>query len=159
AGYFPVGSSASSGGRSFGSDQKDVPARLWDAETGQRVATLTPPESTGRLQDQTTCAAFSPDGRFVVTGYYGTRSVDQKQLNALHRWDARTGLHLGQRDRLLKDHHVVQSLSLNADGTKMLVVYQRSDMTQLLEVQQTDTGKLLASRTIPIREDRRSSED
>ena len=61
----------------------DNVARLWDAQTGKLVTELKPvPESTFFA------AAFSPDGKLVVTGNF--------EGNTAHVWHAATGRHLHQ---------------------------------------------------------------
>lgn len=83
-------------------DQRQL--RLWDARTGQPVAT--------RLRDQPAAAmsiAFSPDGTRIATG-----GVD----HALRLWDVRSGQPVGQA---LKGHtNWVTSLAFSPDGHRIV---------------------------------------
>jgi WD40 repeat protein len=139
------------GSQTSAAEEKNPPARLYDAASGKLLGTLTL-DPGGSVR--TTCAAFSPDGCRVVTGT-NTYGGGGPWVTELALWDARDGKRLGQ----LETHHqtppgAVQVLTFSADGGRLLVVH--NDVTyqgrsgQLLEVLQVPTGKVLASRSVPV---------
>jgi WD40 repeat protein len=158
-----VGGGSSRGGRSFGSGIPDTPARLWDAATGKQLAALElPPRRPGKaeIHDQTTAAAFSPDGTRVVTGYHGRMPGPGVVVHELAFWDGRTGTLLKRVERQHKEDEAgpVQSLSWNSDGARLLVSYglkfpitPDGEGKQLLTVLDARTGEPVARRLLPLR--------
>jgi WD40 repeat protein len=74
-------------GHSYGGFKEDAPPRLWDAATGQLVATL---GQGPEVKDQTTATAISPDGTTIVTGFYKGEATNA-QTRKLFLWDGKTG--------------------------------------------------------------------
>jgi WD40 repeat protein len=75
-------------------------ADIWDARTGERLATLATPAPVSAI-------AFSPDGETIATGNYdGTITL----------WDTRSGI---QKQLLHASPAAVQQVAFSPDGTKL----------------------------------------
>jgi WD40 repeat protein len=157
----PVGQRFAGGGLnhpgwSFGG-RPDVPARLYDADSGKLVAALARDDHQRFGQDQTTCAVFSPDGRRVLTAYACSSKPGDSETwpNVLAVWDAQTGKRVGRLDRALKiSYHHVTQLSFSGHGRRLLIVYDESQGKQFLEVVDVASSKPVAGRLLPVREKR-----
>jgi WD40 repeat protein len=107
-------------GKSILSASADKSLKLWDAATGRKIRTFAGrsrndhKSTTGHI-DMVNSAAFSPDGRIIVSGSgtnYGTRGEFLRD-NTLRLWDAATGREL----RVLSGHEsLVLSVAFNPDG-------------------------------------------
>jgi WD40 repeat protein len=94
----------------WGTGADATPARLWDPATGKLIAVLRPPEGAQAPED-TVWAAFSPDGRRVVTGHV---------QGGLNFWDAADGAHQG---RWAGVQAPVRELFFSPDGGRLVVEY------------------------------------
>jgi WD40 repeat protein len=94
----------------------DTTARIWDAETGQQLLSL-----VGH-RVPISSAAFSPDGRRVVTASF-ERILDFMETTA-RIWDAETG----QQLIVLKGHQMgLQDASFSQDGRRVITAsYDRT---------------------------------
>ncbi|HEY7783654.1 MAG TPA: WD40 repeat domain-containing protein [Pyrinomonadaceae bacterium] len=106
----------------------DNTMKLWDAASGQEMATI-----TGRDGIQIKSCAFTPDGSRIVSRSWGQRPVDRK----LRLWDGKTGDEIG----VLADDFLITETpwSFSKDGREILVA--RNDH---LTVSDSGTGKMLA---------------
>jgi WD40 repeat protein len=134
-----------------------LPPRLWDAATGELIATLgQPPE----VKDQTTAAAISPDGRLIATGFHGTDpGVRNADARLLRLWDGKTGKPLDTIGRTFEENLTegVQSLQFSADGNRLLVVYGavhvgnwHPRIWQIAEVIDVPSKLVVAERIFPV---------
>jgi tRNA A-37 threonylcarbamoyl transferase component Bud32 len=85
---------------------------VWDANNGRRLCTIESPKpEKPDVRDSLRTAAFSPDGREVLTG---------SSQGGVHRWDARTGRLVGQ---FRADGEVVYTLKFDANG-RWVIAYE-----------------------------------
>ncbi len=152
-----LGGSASSfePGGSWGTHKGDAPPRLWDASTGQHIATL---GQGPEVKDQTTAAAVSPDGSLIVTGFYWG-DYTNAMIRKLFLWDGKTGKSLGQVGRIFELHLTerVETLQFSADGKRLLVVYGKSAQLswdrriwQVVEVIDVPSKRVVAQRILTV---------
>ena len=96
----------------------DNAAELWDTASGQRIRAFKGPQPSANSQDKTTdlsevvvtAVAFSPDGRFALTGSGG---VLDRSDSAARLWDATTG----QLIRVFMGHIAqILAVAFSADG-------------------------------------------
>jgi WD40 repeat protein len=143
-------------GRSQGTGKGDAPPRLWDADTGELIATL---GRTPEVKDQTTAAAVSPDGSRIAIGFFGTIPENRAQERKLFLWDGRTGKLLGTLNRFFEEDLTdsVQSLQFSADGRRLLVVYGAAErgtwhrrISQVVEVVDVERKRVVAERIFAV---------
>ena len=99
----------SSDGNTLASGSADSTIRLWDANTGSHLHTLTGHTKPGRnfIRSGVLSVAFSPDSTIIASG-----STD----NTVRLWDTNTGLHL----RTLTGHTAgVNSVAFHPDGATL----------------------------------------
>ena len=130
----PYRSSSMSGGgsSSFGGTSERPFARLWDAETGQQVATLTIDKASAGAFDFTydspLSALFSPDGKRIVVGF---------QNDMIGVWDAETG---GEPLQILRGHGgQVKAMAFSPDGSRLATGGNRAAVF----IWDLDAGRLL----------------
>jgi WD40 repeat protein len=99
--------------------------RLWDAHTGERLATL-----EGAKEGGVTDAAFSADGRFLVTS---------SGLGKVRLWDGRTGRPLATvSDRVTTPG----ATGFVGDGHRIALIGETGDQTTVLVAECTVCGDL-----------------
>src|SRR5262249_3938791 len=98
---------------------------IWDADTGQRLATLTGHKGA------VWAVAYSPDGRYLATG-----SVD----GGLRIWDAATGALLHE---LIGHTNAVEGVAFSPDGKRLA----SAGDDQSARIWDTATGQLLQAKT------------
>ncbi len=134
---FPLGSAAfSPDGKRIATASYDKAARLWDAETGKPIGELLKGHENVLSRGATvadvvsygpTVAAFSPDGRRIVTAY------DNKMARL---WDSETGKPIGEP---LEGHMgSVWSAAFSPDGKRIVTV---SNTEQRARLWDAATGK------------------
>jgi WD40 repeat protein/serine/threonine protein kinase len=124
--------SSKSGGSSWNTDQDTRRrARLWDAATAEPIAVLMREEDRKVAEHETTCAAFSPDGRFALTG-----DIDGTTLV----WDAATGKISKRWDRQdttppnpdgSQRFFTLISVALSVDGRRLIRVHADNSVSVL----------------------------
>ncbi len=115
------------------SAHEDGTIKFWDAGKGELMRTI-----KGRFPDLRS-VVFSPDGRFIATGYNeGDSRVDL--------WSVQSGK---LATTLGEDSDYVRSLSFSGDG-KMIVTGHMSDDVKLWDAK---TGKLIRQFKQPFSED------
>ena len=94
----------------------DRTIRIWDAETGEELRRL-----VGH-RDWVTCAAFSPDGRRIVSGSGGTLVDGKPKMpgfeNDVRVWDLESGLELYE---FPSQEDIVRSVTFTPDGEELVV--------------------------------------
>ena len=117
-------------GKRIATTGQDKTAKIWDANTGELLMTL-----TGHT-DEVTAISFSPDGRRVATS-----SVDQTAII----WDSKNGQLLstlaGHNDR-------VNGIAFDPDGTRLItassdktaIIWAVATGKELLTLSQTNSG-------------------
>jgi WD40 repeat protein len=132
------------GNRVLATGREFSAARVWDAESGTErhvLGKLDPggaiegPDGAASFQvstapnmkEETLCAAFSPDAKYVATGsWQGTIKI----------WDLKTGRTLRSWKRTAKQIH---SVAYSPDGTRLLPIYS-DDGSDEIAVQTTNDG-------------------
>ena len=95
------------------SASQDYTARLWDATTGQELRRL-------QHENDVNAAAFSPDGKIVLTG-------DSSWPDTARLWDAATGQEL----RRLQHENWVRTVAFSPDGNTVLTGSSWHDTARL----------------------------
>jgi WD40 repeat protein len=124
---------------------QECAARVWDAATGKDLLALRWPPGAGTTRGGVGTAAFSPDGRRIVTAgrpWGSSSTVGSPDLPRL--WDTATGqeiavLHLAERDYGGRDRDCAAAFS--PDGRQVVTV--RQDRTA--RVWDAETGAELAT--------------
>ncbi|WP_187144413.1 TIR domain-containing protein [Microvirga massiliensis] len=117
---------------------RDGAARLWDAATGRELLVLQHPRQTlapelaglPAAQHKVWSAAFSPDGRKIVT-----TSPD----NTARLWDVATGAEIA----ILRHPHSITSAMFSPDGQKVLTTSQMMIEDGLVTVWDVGSGREL----------------
>ena len=86
----------------FFATRDDRIIQIWDAQTGKQLARI--------ASESVYALAFSPTGRTLAGGWFGSRSDDQYNAEgAIHLWE----VHTGQEIRQIKTPHIVIRPSLS----------------------------------------------
>ncbi len=142
-------------GFAYGKFKGDAPPRLWDAGTGELIATL---GQGPEVKDQTTAAAVSADGSRIVTAFFGAEYTNAA-VRKLFLWDGSTGKSQGHIPRFFDQYLTVgvEKLQFSADGNRILVVYGPSmkrsfdpRVSQIVEVVDVPGQNLVVQRAFSV---------
>ncbi|MSQ96764.1 MAG: WD40 repeat domain-containing protein [Gemmataceae bacterium] len=103
-----------------GTDERTA-LNVWDVDTGKELFAVELPK-----KEALNCAAFSPDGKWIVTGGYEP-SGDYENLSLVKIWDATTGREVATLNPKTKrpfDDRVI-AVAFTPDGSRIIAACSR----------------------------------
>jgi len=143
-------------GKHIVSGSYDKTIKIWDAESGREIRTLSGHTTA------VSCVAYSPDGKFIASGSCSISGVHREQNGTIKVWDADNGKELlsfgGDRldykelTSLRKYDKVDQGADINAvtfspDGTRIAVATSNISIDSKLEFHHKEVVRIYDAMT------------